>query len=1094
MSDDRFEPVGSRMPFLELEQRQRAFWHERKTFQRSIDERPADRIYSFYEGPPTANGTPGVHHVLSRAFKDLFPRYKTMRGYRVPRKGGWDTHGLPVELEVERELGLKSKAEIEEYGIAEFNQRCRESVMRYVRQWEDMTDRIAFWIDMEEPYVTYDPNYIESCWWIFKSLWDRGLIYEARRITPHCPRCETSLSSHEVSQGYHENTPDPSIFVKFHAQRDSLPEALRDFDGDTYLLAWTTTPWTLPGNTALAVAAGETYVAVETAPGERIVLAEALVEATFNGVTDETPSAVVTLPGSDLDGVAYDGLYEPSDWGVPLFRFAENRLVEWREADGPPPVRRALAAGFVSMDEGTGIVHVAPAFGEDDYELGRTAALILAQPVDLKGRITGERSPFAGLFVKDADPKIMDDLAARGLLLRRDTIEHTYPFCWRCDTPLLYYAKPSWYIATTQVRDTLNRSNRELMHWYPANVRDGRYGNWLENNVDWAVSRERYWGTPLPFWRCELCNNVTAVGSFDELRRLARQDADEFDLSDPHRPYVDAITIGCETCGGTMRRIPEVADGWFDSGAMPYAQWHYPFENAATFEERFPADYICEAVDQTRGWFYSLHAEATLLYAAEKIPEPISYKHVISLGHILDESGEKMSKSRGNVVDPWEVLDAHGADALRWYLYTASPPGNPRRFSSKLVGEAQRKFLLTLWNTYSFFVTYANIDNFDPATPQDGADPSDLDGWVRSALHGLIETVTTALDNYDPTGAARAIDQFVDELSNWYVRRSRRRFWKSEDDRDKSAAYATLYECLGTLSRLIAPFTPYLAEEMYRNLVARLDPNAPESVHLSDWPEADVSLIDRERNEGMQLVQRLASLGRAARSKAGVKVRQPLPELLIGLRSPDEESTIRRYEAMLLDELNVKAIRIVDASADLVGYVIKPNLPVLGPRMGKEVGVLRQALQALEPATAAVIAHTVQRGEPVQVAGYDLAADDLLVEMREREGAATAQDAAYTVAVSTEISEPLRHEGIVRELVHRVQSARRTADFNIADRISLWLFSDDDATNAAIAAYGDYLQAETLTTELHLKPPPEDVFQVNESLDGIDVIVGVRRS
>ena len=1083
----RFTPVGSTMPYLELEQRQRDFWRTQRIFERSIEERPADKLFTFYEGPPTANGAPGVHHVLSRVYKDLFPRFKTMRGFRSPRKAGWDTHGLPVELEVERELGLSTKAEIEAFGIEEFNRRCRESVMRYVSQWRDMTERIAFWVDMDDAYVTFHAEYVESVWWIFKSLWDGDLIYEARRVTPHCPRCETSLSSHELSLGYKEETPDPSVAIKFRLSPDSLPEALAGYYGETYLVAWTTTPWTLPGNTALAVAPGETYAVVER-EGERLILAEARVAGPEVGLSEpgsEAPPVARTLPGAVLVGLPYEGLYEPGEWGERVLRFNDTRL----EDSDEQPQRRVLAADFVSMEDGTGIVHIAPAFGEDDYGLGRTNALFFLQPVDLRGRFTC--GPFQGQFVKDADALIMQDLADRGRLLKRSTIRHTYPFCWRCDTPLLYYAKPSWYVATTRVGESLTQGNRELMHWYPPHVRDGRYGDWLANNVDWAVSRERFWGTPLPFWRCDDCRATDAVGSFAELAERAGTPP----IDDPHRPFVDDVTIPCDDCGSVMRRVPEVADAWFDSGAMPYAQWHYPFENQELFRQRFPADFICEAVDQTRGWFYSLHAEAALLHRVEATPEPIAYRNVISLGHILDEQGEKMSKSKGNVVDPWSVLDDHGADALRWYLFTASPTGNPRRFSSDLVGEAQRRFLLTLWNTYSFFVTYALIDGFDPASPPP-AERSELDGWVRGALQATVAEVSEALESYDPTGAGRAIERFVDELSNWYVRRSRRRFWKSEDDQDKAAAYHTLYECLVTIAKLLAPFTPYVADEMYRNLAAAGDAEAPDSVHLARWPDADASLIDAERIEAMRLVQRLASLGRAARSKAGVKVRQPLPALMVGVRSGEERARVERYAAMLLEELNVKAIEFVDASgagAGLVEYVIKPNLPVLGPRLGKDVGTLRRAMQDLDAAVAAGIAQAAEAGETIEIGGFELAPGDLLIEMREREGAATAQDATSTVAVRTELTPVLVQEGRVREIVHRLQSLRREAGFEIADRIAVWVDGGGEAA-AAIAAHEAYVRAETLALELHQGAPPDDAQVAHEEIEGESLRLGVRRA
>ena len=1086
MPDARFQPVASQMPFAQIEQDLRAFWRERRIFERSVEDEPERPLYTFYEGPPTANGVPGVHHVLARIFKDLFPRYKTMRGYRSPRKGGWDTHGLPVELEVERELGLRSKAEIEAFGIAEFNAKCRDSVFRYVQQWEDLTERTAFWLDMRDAYVTYDPAYIESCWWIIKQLWDADLIYEDRRTAPHCPRCETSLSSHELALGYQENTEDPSITVKFRVDAESLPASLREAaNADTFLLAWTTTPWTLPGNTALAVATAERYVAVRDDNGERLILAEALVAA----VLGKEVAVETTLTGADLLGLRYEGLYEPGDWGVRLQKFDQGRLSAWRVPAEGHAWRRVVAGEFVSMEEGTGIVHIAPAFGADDYALGRREGLVFAQPVGLDGCLTGERSPFNGLFVKQADPQIIDDLRARGYLVHATTIRHTYPFCWRCGTPLLYYAKPSWYIATTRVGDALRRSNQELIHWHPEHLRDGRYGDWIANNVDWAISRERYWGTPLPIWRCEGCNVCEAIGSFAELRTRARDRAME--LPDPHRPYVDAVELDCRACGATMRRIPEVADAWFDSGAMPYAQWHYPFENQETFAERFPAEFICEGIDQTRGWFYSLHALAVLLYAARAVPEPTSYRHVLSVGHVLDEAGEKMSKSKGNVVDPWQVLAEHGADALRWYLYTVSPPGNPRRFSSALVGEAQRKFILTLWNTYSFFVTYANIDGFDPTGPLP-TERAELDRWLLSALHGLIERVTAELDAYEPTNAARAIEDFVQQLSNWYVRRSRRRFWKSEDDSDKAAAYHTLYEALVTVARLTAPFIPYLSDAIYRNLVVTVDAAAPESVHLARWPDADVSRRAAALDEAMPRVQRVASLGRSARSSAGIKVRQPLHELLVSVRSDDDRETLRRYEEMLLDELNVKQLVLVEAASELVTATIKPNLPVLGPRLGREVGRLRTALQALSDTERATIAEQVAAGDTVEVAGFALSADDLLVESKPREDVAIAADGSYTVAVATTIDAELAREGTAREVVHRVQSLRRRAGFALADRIVLWLRAAGDVKEA-VEAHAGYVRAETLATELQFDTLPDDAYCSEERIDGQVVTIAVRQ-
>ena len=1106
-SDQPFRPVGSLMPHLELESRIRDFWRERDIFRRSVEERPADDVFSFYEGPPTANGTPGVHHVLSRVFKDLFPRYQTMRGKRVPRKGGWDTHGLPVEIEVEKTLGLDSKPAIEEYGIAEFNRQCRESVMQYVQQWEDMTERVAFWIDMSDAYRTYTPEYVESCWWIFKTLWDADLIYEARRTTPHCPRCETSLSSHELSQGMQDGVRDQAVTVRFRAHNESLPQRLR-WEGTTDFLAWTTTPWTLPANSGLALAGDETYAVVEVAPGERVILARALLDASLDGVV-ENSTVVALVPGSELVGVTYDGLYNPEQWGVPTYRFDGARLVEWQDDDGVLPARKVSAAGFVEMESGTGIVHIAPAFGEDDYLLGRDVGLLFRQPVDLGGRIIGDaQAPgapsFVGEWVKDADPMIMDDLESRGLLLRKDIYEHTYPYCWRCDTPLLYYAKPSWYIATSQAKDLLTSSNAEQIHWHPEHTGSGRYGDWLANNVDWAVSRERYWGTPLPFWRCTECGDVSCVGSFDELRERATAFSGvEPDLSDPHRPYVDEIEIGCEKCGSAARRCPEVADAWFDSGAMPYAQWHYPFENQDRFDERFPADFICEAVDQTRGWFYSLHAEAAMLHRAEAVPEPISFKHVISLGHILDEGGEKMSKSKGNVVDPWTVLDQSGADALRWYCYVASPAGNPRRFSERLVSEAQRRFLHTLWNTYSFFVTYANIDGW---TPVANASPPtvELDRWILSELHALIGRVTESLDDYDPTTAAREIDGFVDSLSNWYVRRSRRRFWSSArggagaDLEAKQSAYQTLHEVLTTLARLLAPMTPYLAEDIWRNLAAEVDAEAAESVHLADWPVADASLIDEALNRDMELVQRVASLGRSARSAASIRVRQPLAAVSVAVRTPEDAAAVERHRATIAEELNVKSVDLADAESDTRRYTIKPNLRVLGPRLGPKLPALRSALSNLSPELASHIAQVAESGQSIEIEGVSLLPSDLLIEVDTDAAAdaASAEDERCAVQLATELTAELIAEGKAREVINRVQGLRRDSGLDPDDRISLQLSSAHGELLGDLSEFESMIAAETLATSISIDGADQGLarHRTEADIDGASIVLALERA
>ena len=996
-----FQP---RVSFPDVETRILELWREREIFRKSVEQRPADNPFTFYEGPPTANGMPGIHHVLARAFKDTINRYKTMRGYRVGRRGGWDTHGLPVEVEVERQLGLHSKPEIEQYGVEEFNRRCKESVFRYVEAWEKLTERIAFWVDLKDAYVTYRDGYIETGWWIMKSLWDKGLVFQNYRSTPHCPRCGTSLSSHEVALGYQEGTEDPSVYIKFPVlAKDNVPPELRLQDGvPTFFLAWTTTPWTLPANVALAVDPEADYAVVEI-DGERLVFAAPLVDTVLEG----EKSVVATLRGSRLVDLEYEPLYEPRDWGETAQAFVDGQL-EPLKAGERGPARHVIAADFVSMEDGTGIVHIAPAFGADDFEAGRRLGLLYLQPVDLRGVMTG-RSPFEGWFVKDADPLITADLRERGLLLRNGTIRHTYPFCWRCDTPLLYYAKPSWYIRTTAAKERLLEGNGQI-NWYPDFIKYGRFGDWLENNVDWAVSRERYWGTPLPIWRCESCGAARCIGGRAELREAAVDPAAVDALPELHRPYVDGIELRCAACSATMRRVPEVLDAWYDSGAMPYGQWHYPFENQEEFLSSFPADFICEAIDQTRGWFYSLHAEATLLNVAGQVPDGIAYRNVICLGHILDANGDKMSKSRGNVVDPWQVIDAHGADATRWYMYVASPAGQPRRFSSDLVGETLRRFLLTLWNTYSFFVTYANIDGFDP-TAGGAGERSELDRWILSELTGLIEKTTREFDAYNPTDAARAIQEFADALSNWYVRRSRRRFWKSEADGDKLAAQQTLYTCLVTVAKLCAPLIPFVAEELYQNLVCSVDPAAAESVHLAIWPEAQSALRDERLEQDTELVMRISSLGRSARSKAQIKVRQPLARMLVHPRTEDEAVAVRRLAPQLVDELNIKAVDAVLADDAFVAYDVRPNLPRLGPRLGREVGAIAKLLGELD---SEAVTSAIKSGQPISVGGHDLLAEDLLVTAKDRPGFAIVEEAGYTVALDTAITPELEDEGLVR--------------------------------------------------------------------------------
>jgi len=1040
-----FQPVSSKVNFPELEQRIIGFWQEKRVFERSVEQRLGGPSYVLYDGPPTANASPGIHHVLARVFKDVFPRYRTMKGYYAPRIAGWDTHGLPVELEVERELGLKSKREIEEYGIAEFNSRCRKNVLKYVKEWEKLTDRIGFWIDMKHPYVTFDNGYIETCWWIINRLWHKGLIYQGFKVTPHCPRCGTSLSSHEVALGYDE-ADDPSIFIKFEVAKslytspgflDQMRSYLvreADFakwllelvgDKPIYLLAWTTTPWTLPGNTALAVSPNAEY-SIMKGNEDYLIIASALVEK----VGLEGYSEMTRILGNALIELRYEPLFNPFDFGISVRRMDTwDERGKWEEAREPSANIKwkpggflnypVIAGDFVSMEDGTGIVHIAPSFGEADFEVGKDNLLEFVRDyVDLQGIIQGTY-PFAGKFVKDADPLILEDLRSRGLLYRSERIRHTYPFCWRCNTPLLYYAKPSWYIKTTAMKDRLISGNAEI-NWYPEYIKYGRFGDWLNNNVDWAFSRERYWGTPLPIWRCESCKHDECIGSVKELRQ--KKGVEGVDkLSDLHRPYVDEFTYSCLKCGGNMRRVPEVIDCWFDSGAMPFAQWHYPFENQHLFKVSFPADYICEAVDQTRGWFYSLHAISILL------TEQPCFKNVICLGHILDAAGEKMSKSKGNVVKPEDVLAASGADALRWYMYTSSPPGNVRRFSKDLVEEVVRKFLLTLWNTYSFFVTYANIDKFDPRTVAKAEDRPELDRWILSELNQLTDSVTRALDEYDVTAAGRKIEEFVDNLSNWYVRRSRRRFWKSENDSDKQSAYTTLYQCLVTLAKLLAPLTPFVAEELYQNLVKPFDKDAPESIHLTDYPQADLNQVDEKLSAAVNVVLKVTSLGRAARAKANLKVRQPLAKVLVKVRTEAEKESLEQMASQVLDELNVKGLSFVES----LPVEKHPDWPVV-------------------------------------------------------------EEGGLMVVIDTDISQELLDEGLARELVHRIQTLRKQAGFDIADYIETY-YEGGPSVQRVMEKFAQYVKQETLSRKLVEGKPPEGAFSKSQVIDGNKVNLAVKR-
>ncbi|HEX6386042.1 MAG TPA: isoleucine--tRNA ligase [Anaerolineae bacterium] len=1045
-----FKPVSSKVELPAMEMRVLDFWKERHIFKKSLRQRHGRPEYVFYEGPPTANGRPGSHHVLARVFKDLFPRYKPMRGYHVVRRGGWDTHGLPVEIDVEKRLGFTNKQQIEEYGLEKFNELCRQSVFDYVQEWESLTERIGFWVDTENAYVTYSNDYIESVWWILKNLWDRGLLYQDYKVVPYCPRCGTPLSDHEVALGYEETT-DPSLFVRMR---------LRD-EPNTFLLVWTTTPWTLPGNVAVATNPNETYVTVEhidpEGKRERLVLAEALVEKVFG---DERVHVVARYPGKALANRRYE----------PLFDFITP----------DKPAHFVILQDFVSVDDGTGLVHIAPAFGAEDMQAARDRDLPVLVTVAADGTFTPEVTAWRGRFVKDADPDITRHLAERGLLLKEERYTHTYPFCWRCQTPLLYYARTTWYIRTTAYKERLVALNQEI-NWYPEHIKNGRFGNWLENNVDWALGRERYWGTPLPVWQCDVCEHQVCAGSVQELSDLAGRELRDLDL---HRPYVDEVHFACPECGGRMSRTPDLIDVWFDSGSMPLAQWHYPFENQETFEAQFPADYICEAVDQTRGWFYSLHAISTLLF------DRPSYKNVICLGLILDGEGNKMSKSRGNIVEPGPLLEAHGADAFRWYLYSASPPGKERRFSSELVGDVVRRFTLTLWNVYAFFVTYANLDGWQPDSQRQPS-ASTLDRWLRSSLHTLVQQVTAALDSYDVPGATRPVEAFVDNLSNWYLRRSRHRFWKSESDEDKQAAYATLYEALVTLSKLLAPSMPFLAEELYQNLVRTSDDSAPESVHLAAWPEVNAAALNANLEREMTLVMKLASLGHAARNKAGVKVRQPLAEVAFAVGGAQEAQVVTTYADLLAAELNIKRVRVLGSAGEAVSYRLNPLPRQLGAKYQSRFPAVRQALLGLNADAAAT---RLMAGESIKVAvngeTLEILPSEVEVRAEARTGLTVAVEGPYLAALTTELTPELLQEGLAREFVRHVQECRKEAGFDVSDRIHLYYTASNHLAQA-IDAFGNTIMGETLAVELIAAGPPPKAYRQALTLDGETLTFGL---
>jgi isoleucyl-tRNA synthetase len=1057
-----FRSVDPQVSFPQLEESLVQWWRDSGVQQRAMHGREDGPDFVFFEGPPTANGRPGVHHVLARAFKDIILRYKRMRGYRlIGARGGWDTQGLPVEVQVEKELNLNGKRDIEQYGVAPFNAKCKDSVFRYVQEWEKMTDRIAYWVDLGDAYVTYKNEYLESCWWILKSFWDQGLLFRDYKVAMHCPRCVTTLADMEVAQGYKENTDDPSVWPKFAVREAAGP--LAGLPGPIFFLAWTTTPWTLPANAALALKPDGVYVAARK-DDETFILAEELLERNLGS---EGVEVLQRFTGRELAGIAYEPLYP----GVP----GAGDVVDWSQA------HRTIADDYVSLDDGTGIVHIAPAYG--DLEIGRRHNLPTLFSVDLQGSMLPEFRFIEGMFFKEADPHIIRDLKERGLMYKSARTKHTYPFCWRCDAPLLFYAKTSWYIRTTARKQELIDYNQQIT-WVPEHIKDGRFGNWLENNIDWAISRQRYWGTPLPIWECA-CGHQECVGSVPELSEKAGRDLSGLDL---HRPYVDEITWACAQCGGVMQRVPDLMDVWFDSGAMPTAQWHYPFEHKDFVEQHHAhcADFICEAVDQTRGWFYSLHATSTLLFNRP------AFKNVICLGHIQDEKGFKMSKSRGNIVDTWSVLDEHGADALRWYMYTCSAPGNPRRFSSNLVSESVRKFLLTLWNTYSFFTTYAVLDGWQPSGMPTQLEP--IDRWALSQLQALVNEVTTRLDRYEVTEAARAIESFTDVLSNWYLRRNRRRFWKSEGDADKQAAYFTLYTCLATVARLLAPFAPFVSEEIYRNLVAERNADAPESVHLADWPQVMPSLVDAQLDIDMGVLLKAVDLGRSARAESGMKVRQPLAEMLVHVPGPAEEAALTRFMDELQDELNVKAVRFLEGSSGLVHYTLKPNLPVVGRKYGKLVPALKNALQALEPAQTQAIVEAARAEQPFTLAVdgqmLEMTGEEILVESSSPEGYAVAEDGGYVVALNSELTEELRREGMARDLVRNVQDARKDAGLQISDRIHLYLAMPEPLAEA-IVAHLPYLMTETLADTVTFDDAPQGAYVEEAEIGGETFSLGV---
>ena len=1049
-----YKKVSTNLNFVEREKETAQFWKDHDIFKKSIETREGDPVYTFYDGPPTANGKPHIGHVLTRVIKDMIPRYRTMKGYMVPRKAGWDTHGLPVELEVEKKLGLDGKEQIEEYGLDPFITQCKESVWTYKGMWEDFSKTVGFWADMDNPYVTYNDNFIESEWWALKTIWDKGLLYKGFKIVPYCPRCGTPLSSHEVAQGY-KAVKERSAVVRFKVAGE-----------DAYFLAWTTTPWTLPSNVALCVNPEETYCKVKAADGYVYYMAKALLDKVLGKLgTEETPAYEIleTYKGTDLEYKEYVPLYEGA---------AKSAEKQHKKA------HFVTCADYVTMSDGTGIVHIAPAFGEDDAQVGRKYDLPFVQFVDGKGSMT-EDTPYAGLFVKDADPKVLVDLDKEGLLFDAPKFEHDYPFCWRCDTPLIYYARESWFIKMTAVKDDLIRNNNTI-NWIPKSIGKGRFGDWLNNIQDWGISRNRYWGTPLNVWQCEGCGKMECIGSRQELEeKSGNPEAQTVEL---HRPYIDAITLTCPDCGKTMKRVPEVIDCWFDSGAMPFAQHHYPFENKELFEQQFPAQFISEAVDQTRGWFYSLLAESTLLF--NKAP----YKNVIVLGHVQDENGQKMSKSKGNAVDPFDALEQHGADAIRWYFYSNSAPWLPNRFHADAVTEGQRKFMGTLWNTYAFYVLYANIDEFDPTKYSLEYDKlSVMDKWLLSRLNSCVKTVDDCLANYKIPETTKALQAFVDDMSNWYVRRSRQRFWAKGMEQDKINAYMTLYTALVTFIKASAPMIPFMTEDIYQNLVKSVNTDAPESIHLCDFPAVDEAMIDEKLEQDMGEVLDIVVLGRAARNASGIKNRQPIGQMFVN----GEAALTDYYKQIIEGELNVKDVIFKDDVSDLTDYTFKPQMRILGPKYGKDLGKIRNILANLNGSAAkkeldanGFLTIELNDGK------INLLPEELLIDMSQKEGYVSQADHGVTVVLDTNLTPALLEEGFVREIISKVQTMRKEAGFEVTDHITVYE-EGNDKIKEVMTKYTDEIKNDVLADDMCLDA--EGGYSKEWDINGEKVRLGVEK-